>query len=137
MVDSPGINARISGEGDKLVKVHARLDMGLNRPLDRLDLAGFLPALRGKAGVFLRESNAFLTNDYAVKVAPVVDLDHFAGMDILGDEHSVEDGEGGIEGGPGRAVKARQPGGEQQLYGRRALNAKGCSAYNVGGITGL
>ena len=42
------------------------------------DLPGLLPALRGEAGVFLREANAFLTNDDAVEGAPVADLDHFA-----------------------------------------------------------
>ena len=43
----------------------------------------------------------------------MVNLDHFARMDVLGDKYSVEDGEERVRGGPSSAIKARLTTGEQ------------------------
>jgi len=67
--------------------------MGLDRPCSGGYLACLLAALSGKAGVLFCQADTFLANDDKEEIAPVIDLNHFAGMHILRDEYAIEDGD--------------------------------------------
>ena len=108
-------NIRRGGKGKKTLEIHTGRRMRLQTPAGRGDLAGFGAALRGKVRVFRRELYAILANDDAVQVPLLIDVDHLAGVDIFGDEHSVENRKVGFGCRPARTVKTRRTGVQQKL----------------------
>lgn len=96
----------MAGSDDELVQGHALGDMVGESLGSRRDLAGQRPAFACQARFFLSQMQAVMTDNDAVEAALVVGLDHFTGMDVLGYEGAVEDGEVRISCRPLLPVKA-------------------------------
>ena len=62
---------------------------------------------RARRGLFFRQEHPFFTDDDAVQVSPMVDLNYLARMDVFGNKHAIENFDGGVHNGPGRAVEKR------------------------------
>jgi hypothetical protein len=103
-----GINIGVRGKGRKRVELHSSGNVGLYGLGSSGDFESLGSALSSKTGIFLGQPHAVITNDDAIKIALVVDVDHVTGMDVLGDKHAVEYSSG-MGGSPCGAIEAGKP----------------------------
>lgn len=132
-----GVNIGIIGKIDKRLKVHALGNVRLDRPFGGRNLAGLLPAFPGKARIFIGQANALLAYNHPIQVASVIDFDGFAGMDVLGYESPVEDGNVWMRSRPSRPVEPDCPTCQKQIDRCGIICSERSPARDMGRIAGL
>ncbi len=111
--------------------------MGLYRLGSGADLTRFCAARGGEFSVLGRQLHAVVADDHAVQVPLVLNVDNFAGMNIVGDEHAIEDGDRRPRRIPVHAVEADSAGVEQELDCRCLGRPERLAAKYVGRFPGL
>ena len=111
--------------------------MQVDRLLGGADLTGLCPAFSREPGVFLGQGNAIISDDDAIQIPLLVDVDRFSGIHILSDECAVENSQLLGTRGPCRAVERCRSTLQLQFDGWVSSGTQGLTADHKAGIVSV